>query len=87
MDRIFAKKVGHNIEVYVDDMVVKSVDAEHHCPDLQSIFDSLRQYELKLNLEKSAFRVHAGKFLGFMLTTRGIKANLDKCRAIIEMRS
>ena len=53
--------------------------------DLRETFDTLRFYNMKLNPDKCAFRVTVGKFLGFMLSKRGIEANLDKIRAIIEM--
>jgi len=51
------------------------------------LFTTIAKYRLKLNPEKCVFRVEAGKFLGFMLSERGIEANLDKCAAIIAMRS
>ena len=53
--------------------------------DLRETFDTLRSYNIKLNPGKCAFGVTAGKFLGFMVSQRGIEANLDKIRAIIEM--
>ena len=53
--------------------------------DLRETFDTLRFYNMKLNPDKCVFRVTVGKFLGFMLSQRGIEANLDKIRAIIEM--
>ncbi|RDY06588.1 Retrovirus-related Pol polyprotein from transposon 17.6, partial [Mucuna pruriens] len=74
-------------EVYVDDMVVKSEKEDEHCEALKQVFKTLRDHQLRLNLEKCSFGVEAGKFLGFMLTERGIEANLDKCQAIINMRS
>jgi len=55
--------------------------------DLKELFNALDKYKLKLNLEKCIFRVKAVKFLGFMLTQRGIEINLDKCMTIIIMRS
>ena len=54
--------------------------------DLRETFDTLRSYNMKLNPRKCAFRVTAGKFLGFMVSQRGIEANPDKIRAIIEMK-
>ena len=53
--------------------------------DLRETFDTLRSYNMKLNPRKWAFGVTAGKFLGFMVSQRGIEANSDKIRAIIEM--
>ena len=82
---MFAPKIGRNVQVYVDDMLVKSQSEEDHLEDLRETFDTLRSYNLKLNPGKCAFRVTAGKFLGFLVSQRGIEANLDKIRAIIEM--
>ena len=73
------------MEVYVDDMLVKSLDEERHLDDLQETFDTLRQYNIKLNLSKCAFGVLSGKFLGFMVSHRGIEANPDKIQAILNM--
>jgi len=79
--------IGRNVEVYVDDIVVKSDSCEQHIFDLKEVFQALRQYRMRLNPEKCAFGVEGGKFLGFMLTHRGIEANPEKCKAITEMRS
>lgn len=87
MDKIFADQMGRNMEAYVDDMVVKSRTEKDHLADLQELFDTLARYSLKLNPEKCSFGLQAGKFLGFMLTGRGIEANPDKYSAIINMRS
>ncbi|RDY01226.1 Retrovirus-related Pol polyprotein from transposon 17.6, partial [Mucuna pruriens] len=87
MDKVFKDILGVNVEVYVDDMVVKSREAAEHCKALERVFSILRKHQLRLNPDKCSFRVHAGKFLGFMLTKRGIKASPDKCQAIINMRS
>lgn len=86
MYRAFEKQIGKNIEVYVDDIVVKSAKPQQHASDLQEIFEQLTRYNMRLNPEKCNFRIKSGKFLGFMLTHEGIEANPDKCKAIIEMR-
>jgi len=70
------------MEVYIDDMLVKSLQAEDHLTHLQETFDILRKYNMKLNPEKSAFGVGSGKFLGFMVSNRGIAINPDKIKAI-----
>ena len=75
------------MEVYVDDMLVKSKEESTHLDDLQGMFTTLRQYQMKLSPSKCAFRVASGKFLGFMVSQRGIKANPEKVRAILEMAS
>jgi len=75
------------VQTYVDDMVVTSVEKEQHVVDLEELFATIAKYNLKLNLEKCVFGVGARKFLGFLLTERGIKANPGKRATIIEMRS
>ena len=71
--------------MYVDDMLVKSRREEDHLEDLRETFDTLHSYNMKLNPEKCAFGVTVGKFLGFMVSQRGIEANLDKVQAVMEM--
>ncbi|KAL0458956.1 UNVERIFIED_CONTAM: hypothetical protein Slati_0522800 [Sesamum latifolium] len=87
VDKIFGPQIGINIELYVDDMLVKSKKAEEHVKDLEETFSILRKYKLKLNPAKCAFRVQGGRFLGFMVTQRGIKANPLKIKAIIDMKA
>jgi len=87
MDRILAPMLGRNVQAYVDDMVVTSQERGRHTTDLEELFATIAKYRLKLNPEKGVFGVEAGKFLGFMLTERGIEANHDKCAAIIAMQS
>ena len=73
--------------MYVDDMLVKSKEESTHLEDLQETFTTLKQYQMKLNPSKCTFRVASEKFLGFMLSQRGIEANLEKVRAILDMTS
>ncbi|KAK2425775.1 hypothetical protein QL285_024519 [Trifolium repens] len=87
MDRVFSQQIGRNLEVYIDDMVVKTPETGSHSEDLEEILTSVRKYNMRLNPAKCSFGVQAGKFLGFMLTRRGIEANPEKCQAIINMRS
>ena len=68
-------------------MVVTSHERGRHATDLEELFTTISKYHLKLNPEKCAFGMEAGKILGFILTERGIEANPDKCAAIIVMRS
>ena len=84
---MFHLQIGHNVEVYVDDMLVKSLDEERHLDDLQETFDTLRRHQMKLIPNKRAFGVLLGKFLGFMVSQRGIEANPDKIQAILDMES
>ena len=86
VNHMFRPQIGWNVEVYVDDMLVKSLDRGKHLHDLQETFDILRQYNMKLNPSKCAFRVSSGKLLRFMVSHRRIKANLDKIQAILEMK-
>ncbi|RDX77897.1 Retrovirus-related Pol polyprotein from transposon 17.6, partial [Mucuna pruriens] len=86
MDKIFEEIIGTDVEVYMDDMMVKSTTAGEHCSTLERVFQVLRKYHLKLNLEKCSFGVQARKFLGFMLIERGIEDDPEKCQAIINMR-
>ena len=85
MNKMFAQQIGRNVQVYVDDMLVKSRRKEDHLEDLKETFKTLHSYNMKLNLGKCAFGVTAGKFLGFMVSQRGIEAKPDKIRAIMEM--
>ena len=66
-------------------MLVKRQREEDHFEDLRETFGTFRSYNMKLNPGKCTFRMTAGKFLGFMVSQRGIEANLDKIRAIMEM--
>ena len=84
---MFSKQIGRNIEVYVDDMLVKSTEELTHLDDLEETFAMLKQYQMKLNPSKCAFGVASGKFLGFMASQRGIEANLEKVQAILNMAS
>ena len=85
VNHMFCPQIGRNVKVYVDDMLVKSLDEEKHLDDLQETFDTLRRYNMKLNPSKCAFGVSLGKFLGFMVSHRGIKANPDKIQVILNM--
>ena len=73
--------------MYIDDMLVKSLRENDHLDDLKEAFNTLRLYNMKLNPNKCAFRVTIGKFLGFMVSQRGIEVKLKKIRAIMELES
>ena len=66
---MFNKQIGRNVEVYINDMLVKSKE-EDHLDDLKETFNTLRQYNMKLNPSKCAFGVSSKKFLGFMVSQR-----------------
>ena len=85
MNMMFTQQIGRNFQVYVVDMLVKSQREEDHLEDIKETFDTLRSYNMKLNLGKCAFGVMVGKFLGFMVSQRGIEANPNKIRVIMEI--
>ena len=87
VNHMFRSQIGRNVEVYVDDMLVKNLDEGKHLDDLQETFNTLRRYNIKLNPSKCAFRVASGKFLGFMVSHRRIEANPEKIKAILDMKS
>ena len=78
INKIFAHQIERNVQVYVDDMPMKSQLKDGHLDDLKVTFDTLRSYNMKLNPRKCAFVVMAGKFLGFMESQRGIEVNPNK---------
>ena len=87
MTRMFESLLGKNIMIYIDDMVVKSKMVSEHLGDLRIIFEILRNYKLRLNSSKCSFGVGSGKFLGYMVTHRGIEVNLDQIKVINNLRS
>ena len=82
MTRMFEPQLGKNIEVYINDMVVKSKVVSEHVGDLGSIFEIMRKHKLHLNASKCSFGVGSGKFLGYMVTHRGIEVNPDQIKAV-----
>ena len=77
MTRMFEPQLGKNIEVYIDDMMVKSKVVSKHVGDLSNILGILNKHKLHLNASKCSFGVGSGKFLGYMVTYRGIEVNVD----------
>lgn len=86
MNKIFAAQLGRNMEAYVDDLIFKSLLTASHLQDLEEYFSTLRKHSMKLNPEKCAFALDAGKFLGFLVSHRGIEANPEKIKAIVDMQ-
>ena len=82
MTSIFEPQLGKNIEVYIDNMVVKSKLEFEHFNDLRNIFEILRRHKLRLNTSKCSFGVGSGKFLGYMVTHHGIEVNPNQIKAI-----
>ena len=85
VNKMFQKQIGASMEVYIDDMLVKSTTAEFHIAHLSEAFQILREYNMKLNPAKCAFGVSAEKFLGFIVNNRGIEANPDKIKVVLDM--
>ena len=78
--------MGKNIEVYIYDMVVKSKIVFEHIGELTNIFRILREHKLRLNASKCSFGVGSGKFLGYMVTHRGIEINPNQVKAISSLQ-
>ncbi|XP_073056951.1 uncharacterized protein [Primulina eburnea] len=87
MDSLFSKQVGRNVDVYIDNIMVKSKDSAQLVTNLVETFATLRSYKLKLNPQKCVFEVRSGKFLGYMVRERGTEANPKKIQAIQDMVS
>ena len=85
MNKMFTHQIGRNVQVYEDDILVKSLREDDHLGDLQETFNTLWTYNMKLNPSKCAFGITVGKFLGFMVSHRGIEVNPEKLRAIMEL--
>ena len=79
---MFKDQLGKSMEAYIDDMIVKYREPETHLDDLRQTFNILRKYKLKLNASKCAFGVSSGKFLGHLVTRRGIEADPDQITAL-----
>ena len=75
------------MEVYIDDIVVNSKKVEDHTTNLEETFGVPRQNNMKLNPTKCSFGVASGKFLGYMVTERGIEASLEQVKAIIKLQA
>ena len=82
MSTIFRNHLQKTVECYVDDIVVKSHDKNDHLHDLRTMFDIMRVHRLKMNPTKSFLGVSSGKFLGFIVTSKGIHLDPDKVKAI-----
>ncbi|KAM1035324.1 hypothetical protein ACFX2A_039492 [Malus domestica] len=86
VNSMFIEQIRKSMEVYVDDMLVKSKHADQHITNLSDTITILKRYRMRLNPNKYAFGIGSGKFLGFMISQRGIKANPEKIKAILDMK-
>ena len=84
---MFADYLGDTMEVYIDDMLVKSLLAQQHLDHLRQAFEVLQKYSMKLNPTKCSFGVADKKFLGHMVTQRGIEANPNQIRSVMNIPS
>ncbi|KAL2243861.1 UNVERIFIED_CONTAM: Retrovirus-related Pol polyprotein from transposon 17.6 [Sesamum indicum] len=87
VNRMFKELIGRTMKVYVDDMLVKNNKAYDHLEHLKQAFDLMRSYGMKLNPTKCTFGVGGGKFLGYMVSERGIEANSEKIEVVMKLRS
>ena len=81
----FHDMMHQDVEAYVDDMIVKSRDRVDHLVVLERFFEMIRQFRLRLNPKKCTFGVTSRKLLGYMVSEKGIKADPDKVRVVLEM--
>src|SRR4051812_11615929 len=86
MQACLKEQIGRNVQVYVDDIVIKTYNTTTLLDDLRETFVALNKYRIKLNPKKCAFGVPDGKLLGYMVSARGIKANPEKVQAIARMQ-
>ena len=86
-NKMFNEHLGKTMEVYIDDMLVKSLKKEDHVKHLEECFAILNQYQMKLNPAKCTFGVPSGEFLGYIVTKRGIEANPNQINAFLNMPS
>nr|XP_027118756.1 uncharacterized protein LOC113735999 [Coffea arabica] len=85
VNKLFQNQIGRSMEVYVDDMIVKSRTDPQLIPDLREVLNILRESRMRLNPKKCTFGVRSGRFLGFLVSREGIRANPDKLQAIMDM--
>ncbi|KAM1778999.1 hypothetical protein ACFX12_040426 [Malus domestica] len=84
MNDIFHDLIGHSMEVYIDDIMVKSKTEEQHLVDLRQALTRMRIHKLKMNPKKCSFGVRSGNFLGFLVHQRGVEVDKNKAQAIME---
>ncbi|GKB29100.1 reverse transcriptase domain-containing protein [Tanacetum coccineum] len=87
VDQAFHKQIGRNLEVYVDDMVIKSRTEDEIVRDIEETFKTLREINMKLNPKKCTFGVEEGMFLGYKVNTKGLKVCPDKVDAVLSLPS
>ncbi|XP_026431255.1 uncharacterized protein LOC113328356 [Papaver somniferum] len=85
VEKVFEKWIHKTLEVYVDDMSIKIKEAKDHVDDLREIFEQMRKFNIKVNPEKCVFGVSSGKFLGYIVSKKGIEVDPEKVQAVRDM--
>jgi hypothetical protein len=85
MQSYFKEQIGRNLDVYINDIIVKTRHGDSLILDLEETFTNLRHFNITLNPKKCTFGIPQGKLLGYIITKRGIEANPDKISAIAEI--
>nr|GEY10910.1 hypothetical protein [Tanacetum cinerariifolium] len=86
VDSAFQSQIGRNFEAYVDDMVIKNRDEKMLLADIAKTFDNLKKFNMKLNPKKCSFGVEEGKFLDYVVTSEGVRANPKKTKALADLQ-
>src|SRR3954463_6690829 len=86
MQACLQEQIGRNVQVYEEDIIIKTYDANTLLDNLRETFAALNKYRIELNPSKCAFGVPARKLLGYMVSARGIEANPEKVQAIARMQ-
>ncbi|GKD96379.1 reverse transcriptase domain-containing protein [Tanacetum coccineum] len=87
VDKAFHKQIGRNLEVYVDDLVIKSRTEDEIVRDIEETFKTLREINMKLNPKKCTFGVEEGMFLGYKVNSKGLKVCPDKVDVVLSLPS
>lgn len=86
-DKVFESLIGMNIEVYLDNMVIKIRNDDLFLYDIEETFANLRAVSMKLNPKKCLFEAEEGKFLGHVIMKEGIRVNAEKIESLLQLRS
>nr|GEV18794.1 reverse transcriptase domain-containing protein [Tanacetum cinerariifolium] len=87
VDKAFHKQIGRNHKVYVDDLVIKSRTEDEIVRDIEETFKTLREINMKLNPKKCTFGVEEGMFLGYKVSTMGLKVCPEKVDDVLILPS
>ncbi|GAA0145327.1 hypothetical protein LIER_05548 [Lithospermum erythrorhizon] len=87
VNKVFFIQIGQNMEIYVDDMLIKSREVEDHEANLRESFENLKRNKLRLDPDKCVFGVTSGKFMWYMISQRGIEPNPYKIATLRAIQS